>query len=235
MLVIVITVISFVYTIDINGNDYVSKTMNSDDNTEFSATITSLLEEGFFGGVKLGIAAGFYNLLHNVIGVTIFVIPVFLSSLYRKYVRWKDIKLGRAPLLEIHELRVLNELLSESLKEYEMINIEVKSEEDFCSLLPVTTLSCVIKHIYEYIMLRSERYKASVADQEILFFLTLITSTLESIISCIEFPTYKTEIVTTAKTVIVIMSKLILLLQGPGDETEIYDPTHVWFGKKGYM
>lgn len=200
--------------------------------SEFLNLFGSTIEDGFFGGVKWGIAAAFYHLLYNVMGLAVFTLPKVATSLSHMYTQWRDKHLGRAPLLEIHELQVLVSLLSEALKEYEAVDLRLGTVHE-CSALPTGTLSMVIRHIYDYVKLRSERYENSFADKEILFFLRLIADTIDGILNCIECATYRSEIIITVKTTIIIINKLIILLQGPDFDKKYDDPAIAWFSGKG--
>lgn len=207
-------------------------------NSEFAHTLGSTLEDGFFGGVKWGIAAAFYHMFYRMMAVAVSGVPHAVHSLKSWYAYLSDSYAGRPPALNIHELQVLVSLLQESLQEYEalsVVSVDIDPEKENCARLCTKTLASVMKHIHNYIAMRAVRYTNLYTDQEILFLMKLIASTIEGILECVECGTFHKEIVATAKTTVVLINKLVALLQGPAVDKEVYDPSMAWFsGQRGF-
>lgn len=196
-------------------------------NTEFLYILGATLEDGFFGGVKWGIAAAFYHAIYRILAIGLDIIPITLRTMKGLYADLSDSITGLPPALDIHELRVLVGLLTEAIKEYEALGIP--SGETPCALLCTRTLSAVMHHIHQYVSMRMPRYESQSADREIFFFITLIGNTIQSIIDCIECLNYHREVIGTSKTTIIVLNKLIDLLQGPALEGSSFDPSMAWF------
>ena len=203
-------------------------------NSEFAHTLGSTMEEGFFGGVKWGIAAAFYHVFYRIMALAVSGAPYAYHSLKELCTYWSDTYAGRPPVLSIHELHVLVGLLQEALQEYEVLGTPL-SDQQTCTTLCRRTLGAVMQHVHDYITIRSIRYTDPYTDQEILFLMALIADTLQGILGCIECAEFHKEIVATAKTTVVLINKLIILLQGPMLDKDSCDPSMAWFSnKKGF-
>jgi hypothetical protein len=205
-------------------------------NSDFVHTLGSTLEDGFFGGVKWGLAAAFYHMFYRMMATAVSGVPHLVQALRAWYAYVTDSYAGRPPALNIHELQVLVTLLKESLQEYEALGMPSQDkEQQKCVLLCGKTLAAVMRHIDEYITVRTVRYTNLYTDQELLFVMQLIVDTIEGILECVECGEFHKEIVATAKTTIVLMNKLIALLQGPVVDKDAYDPSMAWFsGQRGF-
>lgn len=209
----------------------VSMSVEKDISSEFVRTLGSTLEEGFFGGVKWGIAAALYHVFYRIMAIGVVSVPYAVNTLKSWYAYWADTRAGRPPVLNIHELQVLVTLLQESLAEYEALGIPTLDHKE-CALLCNRTLSAVMEHIHQYVTMRAVRYTDQYTDQEVIFLISLIAETIRGILECVGCAEFHREVVATAKTTIVLMSKLITLLQGPVLEKDPYDPSIAWFSNK---
>ncbi len=205
-------------------------------NSEFAHTLGSTLEDGFFGGVKWGIAAAFYHMFYRMMAIAVSGVPHAVHSLQSWYAYISDSYAGRPPALDIHELQVLVSLLQETLQEYEALGVSsVDTEQEQCATLCSKTLAAVMHHIHTYITVRIVRYTNLYTDQESIFLMQLIATTIEGILECVSCGEYHKEIVATAKTTVVLINKLIALLQGPVVDKDTYDPSMAWFsGQRGF-
>jgi hypothetical protein len=204
-------------------------------NSEFVHTLGSTLEDGFFGGVKWGIAAAFYHVFYRAMAMAVGGVPSALQSLKKWYTHWIDWYTGRPPALNIHELQVLRSLLQESLQEYETLLV-VRSEQHDCATACRRTLEAVIRHIDSYITTRMVRYTNLYTDQEQIFLMQLIATTIEGILGCMGSGEFHKEIIVSTKTTVILLQKLIDLLQGPVVDTDGYDPSMAWFsGQKRFL
>jgi len=200
-------------------------------NSEFVHTLGSTLEEGFFGGVKWGIAAALYHVFYRIMALAVAGAPYAINMVRAWYAYWSDTTAGRPPVLNIHELQVLVTLLQESLQEYELLGVP-SSDQKNCALLCSRTLTAVMQHIHDYITIRSVRYTDLYSDQEVVFLMSLIAETLQHILGCVECAGFHKEVIATAKTTVVLINKLIILLQGPVFDKDSYDPSIAWFSNK---
>lgn len=205
-------------------------------NSEFAHTLGSTLEDGFFGGVKWGIAAAFYHMFYRMMAIAVGGVPHAVQSLKSWYAYVTDSYAGRPPALDIHELQVLVSLLQETLQEYEALGVTViDADHEQCTKLCSKTLEAVMQHIHSYVTVRIVRYNDLYTDQESIFLMKLIATTIESILECVSCGEYHKEIVATAKTTVVLINKLIALLQGPVIDKDTYDPSMAWFsGQRGF-
>lgn len=199
--------------------------------TDFVRTLGSTLEEGFFGGVKWGIAAALYHVFYRLMAIGVTSVPYAVNTLKNWYAYWSDTRAGRPPVLNIHELQVLVTLLQESLAEYEALGTPAPDQKT-CALLCSRTLAAVMEHIHQYITTRTVRYTDQYTDQEIIFLISLIANTIRGILGCVGCAEFHKEVVATAKTTIVLINKLITLLQGPVLDKDSYDPSIAWFSNK---
>ncbi len=197
--------------------------------SEFMHSLGSILEDGFFGGVKWGIAAAVYYIFFRTMAVAIGGVPIAVQSLKDWYAYYVDTYKGLPPRLNIHELQVLVSLLQEAMQEHEGDLIPLLSNQAECGLLYRRTLASVMQHIHDYITIRSTRYTDLYADEEVIFLMGLIAKTLISILDCIECPEFHKEVIATAKTTVVLINKLISLLQGPVLDKDLYNPSMAWF------
>jgi|GEM_PF-5002278 len=196
--------------------------------SEFVKLLGLTLEDGFFGGVKWGIAAAFYHAFYNILALGLQVIPRCAHETIRTYAYIVDTLRGLPPALDIHELTVLVALIEDAFKEYEAHGVS-PSENVECAQLVTRTLTAVVQHIHEYATMRIPRYTSAYYDKEIVFFLTLIAATTHDILNCIACVEHHKEVVSTSKTAIILMQKLIFLLQGPAVDENSYDPSMAWF------
>jgi len=197
-------------------------------NSEFVHTLGETLEDGFFGGVKWGIAAAFYHIFYQAMALAVSGIPSALQSIKTWCAYLLDNYAGRPPALNIHELQVLRSLLQESLQEYETLGATI-SEQQNCATLCRRTLETVMRHIDGYITTRIIRYTNPYTDQEKLFLMKLIATTIEGVLNCLSHGEFQKEIVVSTKTAIILLQKLIDLLQGPVIDKDAYDPSMAWF------
>jgi hypothetical protein len=196
--------------------------------SEFVHILGSTFEDGFFGGVKWGIAAAFYHALYRVLAMGLQVIPTTVHIITGWYNYWSDLILERAPALNIHELQVLASLLADTLEEYATLDATV-CDHSSCRMLCARTLDAIMRHIDQYVTIRIPRYEASIFDREILFLIQLIVKTIDSILNCIEQFDHHQEVIIATKTTIILIHKLISLLQGPQADGDLYDPSMAWF------
>lgn len=200
------------------------------DRVEFVHLLGSTLEDGFFGGVKWGIAAAFYHIFYRTMAMIVSDVPSAVQLIKRWYLYMVDSYMGRPSTLNIHELQVLVTLLQESLNEYEPVDI-ISTENRACAMLYNHTLTAVMKHIHDYVILRLCRYTDPYTDHEIVFMMQLIAKTIDSILGCIECLECHKEVMVAGKTTVVLMQRLIALLQGPIVEIN-YDPSMAWFSNQ---
>ena len=70
--------------------------------SEFAYTLGSTMEEGFFGGVKWGVAAALYHVFYRIMAFAVSGVPHAVLSLKAWYAYWADTYAGRPPVLNIH-------------------------------------------------------------------------------------------------------------------------------------
>lgn len=198
-------------------------------NSEFVHILGSTFEDGFFGGVKWGIAAAFYHALYRILAMGLQVVPTAVHLVAAWYNHYSDALLGRPPALNIHELQVLAGLLSDALREYEKLEPAACEPAKSCTMLCAKTLDAIMRHIYQYITLRIPRYDVAICDCEILFLTQLIANTITSILDCIEQFNHHQTVIIATRTTIILVEKLIALLQGPQADRDFYDPSMAWF------
>lgn len=158
-------------------------------------------------------------------------VPSVLQSVKSWYIYWLDWYKGRPPALNIHELHVLRTLLQESLQEYETL-IVMRSEQHNCAAACRRTLEEVIRHINDYITVRIVRYTNLYTEQEQIFLMQLIATTIEGILGCMGQNEFHQEIIVSTKTTVILLQKLIDLLQGPLVDKDGYDPSMAWFSNQ---
>lgn len=204
------------------------------------------VEEGFFGGIKWGIAACFYQVLYELSTDMIGVLPACGRIIKRVTINCFNKMSKRPPAIDVYTLSVLTQLFTDVLSEFEE-TLLVQGYDTTCRNFNKEAVRLVCLHIIAYLSMRYEHYAGSPSQrqwlvqpvramssrdtQEIAFIIVLIIQDLRNILQRLDEAQCHKELMHCVRAVSLTFGKLGMLLVGLNPGTS-QGAQSAWFSGK---
>jgi hypothetical protein len=205
------------------------------------------IEDGFFGGVKWGVAACFYQILYELSSDMIGVLPAFGRIIKRVTINCFNKISNRPPAIDVYTLSVLTQLFTDVLSEFEE-TLLIKDYDVTCRNFNKEAVRAVCLHIIEYLSMRYEHYAGSLSQrqwlvhsvqsmsgcdsQEVAFVIVLIIQDLRNILQRLDELQCHKELMHCVRAVSLAFTKLSMLLVGVQNSGGSQSAQSAWFSGK---
>lgn len=210
---------------------------------EFLELFHESLQDGFFGGVKWGIAACFYQLLYELSSGLIAFVPASISCIKHLCISCFDTLCGRPGKIRVEDLSVLAHLFHNVMQESVLRSPHVLDEP--CSMFHSLTITRVCQHLIRYLQHHKKHYvdvegewtriakvaRVSSLDNtnDIAFIIELLIHNLTCILECIEYPDKYHDISSVSHMTLHTFQTLRLLLQRDNSPRDNPGVLGAWF------
>jgi hypothetical protein len=202
------------------------------------------VEDGFFGGVKWGVAACCYQIFYEFSMSFLGVVPEVGSVVKRVVVNCFNRISRRPPAIDVHTLSVLTHLFSDVLGEFEE-TLLIKDYDEACRGFHKDAVRSVCIHIMEYLNAHYAHYAGSTSQRqwlvqtvrslsacdahEIAFVIVIIVHDLENILKQLDSTQCHKELMHSARAALLAFGKLNMLLVGVRSNNVSQGAQGAWF------
>lgn len=168
---------------------------------QFLTMFQDSLHDGFFGGVKWGIAACFYQVLYELSGNAISVIPAMIQCTKQIYTKIINSLAGKPDAVSVRDLALLAQLFHDAMHDFNE-HVIISKQNQSMYIVYKNMVIQICNHLITYLQEHDNHYVDNMGKwtrfarffqfsithnaQEIHFVIILLIQNLKHIIECLE-------------------------------------------------